>query len=177
MGGSPLSTQAFADFKGMPHVDADLLGSIGIRVQALLCSFHERMFRLNEDLLGKVAGAPVGLVDQLFQKLRAKCVGQYRDDEQHGAGHYQRESCAQPQPHSLTLLRFGRLRKRTNVRRGALPKNPPGMTACKLSVLQAQLAQKEMLWVNVYPIFDSGIKPRFTVGRPRGGYLQRDGGA
>src|SRR6266566_78090 len=106
LGGDELSSQAFADLERVPDIIVDFFRSIGIRAQAELRSFYQRMLGLKKDLLGKVGGALVGFLNQLLEKLRGKHVGQHRDDEEHEAGHHQREFCAQPQPHSLTLLRF-----------------------------------------------------------------------
>src|SRR2546430_13424419 len=42
--------------------------SIGIRAQAELRSFYQRMLGLKKDLLGKVGGALVGFLNQLLEK-------------------------------------------------------------------------------------------------------------
>ena len=82
-GGDQLRSQPFADLKGTPYVNAHLLGSIGIELQAPRCSFYQRVFGLAEDLFCQVVRAPVGFLNQLFQKLRGEHARQHRDDEEY----------------------------------------------------------------------------------------------
>src|SRR5207244_9600633 len=54
LGGDELSSQAFADLERVPDIIVDFFRSIGIRAQAELRSFYQRMLGLKKDLLGQL---------------------------------------------------------------------------------------------------------------------------